>query len=423
MRAWQYVLFMCGQVGLMCLARFFFQWNLAYADQSGATADDHLLDPALFGLLILGFRLFDGVTDPIAGVLSDRWVSRGRERRYILLFAFLIPILGLALIFLPHHGMAPPLRWSLVTVGLLVFFIGYTLYGIPYWSLVADYAGEDHQVRRRLSNLLGLGMLIATAVIAVGSPSVVAKPGGFLAAALWFGIPGTILMALPFFAQPARPPRPHQAPDHREPSIVEMFSIALKHRRFLAVLVLFSGSQMSFTVMTAGAPFIAEQVLGGSVDDVPRLMGPFLLAAFPFFVLVPTISRRVGWERAVVAASLALGVVYTGTGLLGGDGARPFLVAGLLFAAAGPMAAVLLGIEGEAVTTCARESKGELTGIYFSVLNLVVKAMNGVATLIGGLLIKEKAYFLIGPAAGALLWVGVAGYFALRPRRQPAPPA
>ncbi|MBX3466980.1 MAG: MFS transporter [Planctomycetes bacterium] len=418
MRAWQYVLYACGQVGMMCLARFFFQWNMEYAREP--VSDGFLLAPALFGLVLLGFRIFDGVTDPVAGIISDRWVRRGRERRHLLLFAFFIPVVGLALVFRPDAAMSPGLRWGLATVGLFIFFVGYTVYAIPYWSLVADYAGDDHDARRRLSNCLGTGMLVATAIIAVVSPAIV-EGSGYFAAALWVGLPATALMVLPFFAQPRR--APVAPPSGPEPGLGEMLAIAFRDRRFLAVLVLFSGSQMSFTVMTLGSPAIAKEVLGGTVGDVPKLLGPFLLGAFPVFVFVPLLSRRLGWERAVVIASLALGVVYAGTRWLDDTGDSPFVRAGLLFACAGPMAAVLLGVEGEAVTTCARESKGELTAIYFGVLNLIVKAMNGVATLLTGVVLEQERFGLIGPLAGALLWVGVAGYFALRPRRQPAPAA
>ncbi|MCO5164891.1 MAG: MFS transporter [Planctomycetes bacterium] len=419
MRAWHYVLYACGQVGMMCLARFFFQWNMEYAREP--VGDGFLLAPALLGLLLFGFRIFDGVTDPVAGIISDRWVRRGRQRRHLLLFAFALPVVGLALIFRPDREMAEPLRWALATGGMFVFFVGYTVYAIPYWSLVADYSGDDHDVRRRLSNSLGTGMLVATAIIAVASPAVVVARGYF-EAALWVGIPATLLMVLPFFAQPGPQPAA-AAPAGPEPTLGEMLGTAFKDRRFLAVLVLFSGSQMSFTVMTAGAPAIASEVLGGTAGDVPRLLGPFLLGAFPFFVLVPTLSRRLGWERAVVVASLALGVVYAGTRFLDGEAPSPFLTAGLLFACAGPMAAVLLGLEGEAVTTCARESKGELTAIYFGMLNLVVKAMNGLAVFLTGVVLEQQRFGLIGPLAGALLWAGVAGYFVLRPRGGRAAPA
>lgn len=408
----QYVMYACGQIGMMTLARFFFQWNLEYARQP--VGSGFLLAPALFGLVLFGFRLFDGVTDPVAGVISDRWVRRGRRRRELLLLALVIPVVGLALMFLPDASMSEGLRWAVVVAGMFIFFVGYTIYGIPYWSLVADYAGDDGDVRRRLSNGLGAGMLVATAIIAIGSGAVIARVGYFQAT-LWFGIPATFLMVLPFFAQPRH--LPTVTPSGPEPRLRDMVATAFGHRRFLATLVIFSGSQMSFTVMTAGAAAISIELLGGTKEDVPLLLGPFLLTALPFFVLVPAISRRTGWERAVVVASLALGVAYGGTGLLGESVlGGPFVMAGVLFGLAGPMAAVLLGVEGEAITTCSREAGGDLTAIYFGVLNLVVKAMNGLAVFLAGVVLQTGHFRLIGPLAGALLGVGVLGYFLLRPR-------
>ncbi len=37
-----------------------------------------------------------------------------------------------------------------------------------------------------------------------------------------------------------------------------MLAASLKDRRFLALILLYVGSQMSFTMMTSAAPYIAE---------------------------------------------------------------------------------------------------------------------------------------------------------------------
>ncbi len=182
--------------------------------------------------------------------------------------------------------------------------------------------------------------------------------------------------------------------------------------------MIFAGSQMSFTVMTASAATIAVELLGGTQADTSKLLAPFILAAIPAFVAVPWLSRRFGWERSVVAASLLLGVVYAATGLLGRGiaGLSPMQTAGLVFACGGPMAAALLGIEGDAIATCSKETGGELTSVYFAAFNFVIKFMNGLAVFGAGLLIKYGLYRACGPTAGALLAAGVVGYFVLRPR-------
>ncbi|MEM0897887.1 MAG: hypothetical protein AAGJ79_13505, partial [Verrucomicrobiota bacterium] len=121
-------------------------------------------------------------------------------------------------------------------------------------------------------------------------------------------------------------------------------------------------------------------------------------------------------------ASIALAVVYTGTGGLGHAWiGSPMLTASVVFAFAGPMAAVLLGMEGEAIVDCARERGGDaLAGIYWGVFNFIVKIMNGVALLISGYLAdwsrtaEDIAVRGMGFAAGACLLVGVLVYAGIK---------
>jgi Na+/melibiose symporter-like transporter len=205
--------------------------------------------------------------------------------------------------------------------------------------------------------------------------------------------------------------------------LIRQLREAFKHRRFLAVLFIFSGSQMAFTVITVSAPFIAVRLLGGSEADVATIMAPFLGTAIPFFAFAPKLSKRFGWERMVVVASLALAAVYAGAGGLGLDviGTK-MTTAMVLFGLAGPMAAVILGLEAEAVTSCARETGREVTSLYFGVFNFMVKGLNGLATALTGILVTlandssvgTLAIRAMGFLAGALLVVGVAAYVAAR---------
>ena len=129
-------LYLSGQVGLMLMVRFLTQWLISFADERSPMADagDVLFSASTMGALFFGFRIFDGITDPLAGLLSDRWVAKGRDRRKLLWYAFALPGIGLSLVFLPTHEMTPFLRWVFACAGCFVFFVGYTFYGIPYYS-------------------------------------------------------------------------------------------------------------------------------------------------------------------------------------------------------------------------------------------------------------------------------------------------
>jgi Na+/melibiose symporter-like transporter len=328
--------------------------------------------------------------------------------------------MGLALVFSPTADMLPGLRWALIAAGMFVFFVGYTLYAIPYWSLVEDYSQGNKEVRTNLSNALGVGVLFATGLGFIVSPLLV-DGLGFLPGALIFAAIGTVLMTLPYFASPkgGAPPQPQE----HMPPLLESLIAGVTHRRFLAVIALFAGAQMSFTIMTGAAVYISEKLLDGTIKDVAKLLGPFLGTAVPTFAFVPMITRRIGWEKATVIGTVALGFAYMGAGLLGkGIIGSPMTTAMIVFACAGPGAAFGLGLEGEAIARCAEESKYKSTAMYFGVYNFIVKGLNGVMMLLFGYLAGKgtvSAVRAMPMFAGGFCILGVILYAAIKRGAQP----
>ena len=424
----KFSLFMCGQLGIMLLARFFFQWLIYFCNQP---VDEKLtlLSVSLVGLIMLGFRVFDGVTDPIAGSLSDLWVKSGRERRRLLWYMAPLPAIGITLCFLPSVTDSELVRWIYLLSGMLLFFIGYTLYAIPYWSLVGDYAQGDQQRRGKLSTLLGVGMLLATTVGFILTPIMISK-FGYLNSAITLALISIPLMIAPYFALPSSIDTQKSQPINNVHNNEDLggfkgqFSALLatiKHRHFLSVICLFAGSQMSFTVMTAAAPFIACDLLGGQEKDVAFILGPLLFMAIPASAFVPRLAKKLGWERSVALACTGLGLVYFGSIGLGASIIHsPLVTAAILFSLGGPMVAILLGLEGEAITSCASEVGGGV-GMYFGVYNLIVKGANGIAFAITSFIAANAKgdpwqVKLMGIAASLMLLFGLCSYFFLRPK-------
>ena len=490
MNLYRKIAFLMGQVGLMMLARYFFQWITKFCTESAeslkqiATQVDHIpttqaagevLSPiaricgtatseigqttlfsvGLVGAILMIFRIFDGVTDPLAGGLSDWWVRRGRQRRSLLWYSFWIAPIGLILCFAPTYEMNVTLRWTLLVGGMFVFFVGYTLYCIPYWSLISDYAGDDERDQQVLSTLLGAGILIATGLGFVVSPFLI-KWLGYGQSAWCFALVAAPLMVLPYFAAPptlsetstsGTAEADMSSDESKDTSgslaLISSLKRTFHNGRFLSLMFLFAGSQMSLTIMTAAAPFIAEGLLGESKDAVPLLMGPFLGMTLLSFPLVPWISRRLGWERAMMWASIGLSSVYLLTGTLGTAWlGSPLTTAMIIFAAAGPFVGVLLGLEGEAITHCAQDDGADYVSIYWGVFNLVVKSLNGLALWMSAMIaaricplresfwgqsffgdeawVGVSAVRSMGMSAGGLLLVGVLGYLWVRSARRTA---
>lgn len=408
-----------GQFGIMVLTRYLYQWVLKFSDSpaEGTT----LFAAAAVGAVMFGFRAFDGVTDPIAGAVSDWWVGQGRKRQNLLLFSFFLAPVGLAVTFTPDDAMPPVFRWAVFVIGLFVFFVGYTLYAIPYWTLVDDYSRQREGDRRALSNLLGLGLILATIVGFVLTPLLIDLLG-YRGGAVVLAVVAAGCMLGPIFAAPEATDRPasrHSALGLRE--VVRAFGGTFRNRRFVAVLALLAGSQMSFTILTAAAPYVAEDLLGGSEKDVSLLLGPLIVSAVPMFAFAPRVSRHLGWQRALMLTSVLLGVVYIGCSFLGGTLIHsPMVTAMVVFALAGPMIAMLLALDAEAIAACVPEADRGKVSLYFGVYNLVVKTLNGVALFLTAMLISLSGVGLGNAAvrltvitAGLLLFVGVVAGWAI----------
>jgi GPH family glycoside/pentoside/hexuronide:cation symporter len=126
---------------------------------------------AILGYLLLSVRLFDAITDPAIGYLSDKTQSRfGRRRPYIACGAILLAV---SMYFLFNPPEAPPLfetAWFGITIFCLFFF--WTAVVVPYESLGPEIT-FDYDER---TTLLGMrdGALIAGTLAAASSPAAVA---------------------------------------------------------------------------------------------------------------------------------------------------------------------------------------------------------------------------------------------------------
>jgi len=120
------------------------------------------LSPALAGLVFGIGKVWDAVTDPLMGYISDRTQSRfGRRRVYFL--AGIIPIaISFILMWVPLRVHSQGALFAYYSVAYILFATVFTMVMIPYSALAAELSG-DYKVRNRLSGApLLLGLFLAS---------------------------------------------------------------------------------------------------------------------------------------------------------------------------------------------------------------------------------------------------------------------
>lgn len=150
------------------------------------------LSPALAGLVFGIGKVWDAVTDPMMGYLSDRTKSRfGRRRVYFL--AGIIPItLSFILLWLPMDFKTQAALFLYYSFAYVLFATVFTMVMIPYSALAAELSG-DYKTRNKLSGarlfFSGFSSLLAATIPKIIIDSSKGSPSkGYVTMSVVFGI-------------------------------------------------------------------------------------------------------------------------------------------------------------------------------------------------------------------------------------------
>jgi len=99
----------------------------------------------MWSLVFLFPRIFDAITDPIMGFISDNTKSKwGRRRQYVLIGGILM---GLAYIFMWQLSKADGVEYNFWYFFLwsLVFYLGLTIFSVPYVAMGYEMSDDFHE--------------------------------------------------------------------------------------------------------------------------------------------------------------------------------------------------------------------------------------------------------------------------------------
>ena len=112
------------------------------------STDVLLIAPAIMGLIFSVSRIWDAISDPLVGYLSDRTsTSLGRRRTWIL-FSFIPIAIGFYAVFAPPQGLTGDgLSWWMA-VAIIGFYSAMTIFFVPHMALGAELSNDYHERSR-----------------------------------------------------------------------------------------------------------------------------------------------------------------------------------------------------------------------------------------------------------------------------------
>lgn len=270
-----------------------------------------LIDTAVIAVMTLIWKIFDAVSNPIAGVVMDKAFARsqdprGKFRPWILRVTPLLTISAI-LVFTAPGWVTGAARLVVAFVTYLMYELFYAIHSIALGGLLSAMAKNDAE-RADLSSARGIGAMISNIGIQVAFPLIISSFSNN--PALGYGLGVTVCAAGGFvtlllyysFTEERNTGFQSGTAPIRATDILEVFQ---KNRAFVALCVhgLLQGILMS--VGSSLSTYMYADVLGslalmsmGSVLTMP--------VSLVSMAAVPKLSRKLG-SMTVLQGSLLLG--------------------------------------------------------------------------------------------------------------------
>jgi len=374
------------------------------------------MDPLLVSVALAIAMVFDAVTDPMVGTLSDNLNTRWGRRHPLMLVASVPLGISLYLVFAPPQGLAHDALFLWLTVFTVLTRGFMTLYFVPWAAIAAELSDDYHERTSVMAYRYAVGwtigvlfplitytlLMASTPEYPVGQLNPAAYPNmGLLAGVLMaLGAVSTTVLTwkeIPYLRKHATP-----VPGFGLGQMFHELKSALQNPQFALIfmILLLSGAITGTT--TNATIYMATFFWGLSAEDL-RWFTLSAIGAVVAFPVVAAIQRR--WEKRSILLTCSLLAVADGIllvnlrflDLLPENGETMLLVILVSVGVLTAGIAVVHGVIGASIIADLADEHELRTGarqegMFFAGVSFSGKAASGLGTLMGGLVLSLLAF-------------------------------
>jgi len=349
--------------------------------------------PALAGTALMIGKIWDAITDPITGYISDRTRTRWGRRRPYMFIGSIISFFCMGLIFTPLQLSSQMRLFVYVTFLYCALNTAYTLVNIPYAALLPELT-EDYNQRTILT---GYRMSFAVVGTFVGAALVMPIIGMFSNVSVGWSMMGTFMGAVMLFSTLATI-FAIKEPTYTGTSELEGFATTfvevMKEKVFLSALLPWTFFITGTSMIQGALVYYFAYIFGneGLFQLALVALLSFSLLCIPIWV---QISKRIGKKACYMIGMSIMAAAVMLFSLLGKSLGPAFGVIVMGFAGVGlsthyvmPHSILPDIVEYDAVT----RNKGRREGVFSSLWTFSSKLGQALALALNGWILALFGY-------------------------------
>ena len=364
------------------------------------STDVLLIAPAVMGVIFSISRIWDAVSDPIAGYLSDRTTFKFGRRRTWMLISFIPISFGFLAVFSPPESMQGQSLDLWMMIAILSFYSAITLLNVPHMALGAELS-EDYHERTRLFGVRHIGFTLGSILALVSMSLLISEennPDGDvrqLASSLAFYAIGAMSLMI-FFAVSKLKENPEFQNRVNKNPFKAFRDVWINPHAKILIMVLFI-ENLGGAVIGVLTLYVTQYIVEAPAW-APLIIFAYMLPSALSVPLWIPLSRRFGKIRLWVFSLAFTGISFGGIFIIPFlDSVTDRLIVMFIGAALGGMAAGCGGAIGPSVKGDVIDYDEYLTGerkegSYFAALNFVFKSATGIMLLVTGFVLQFSGF-------------------------------
>ncbi len=343
-----------------------------------------LISPAAMGTIFLVSRIWDAISDPMAGYLSDRTRTRiGRRRPWMLAGAVPVGVCFVAMVAPPLALTGTELTWWMGGA-VVLFYTAFTVFSMPHDSLGAELS-IGYEDRNRIfgwrRGLFGLGALgLFVFVVHLSEVPNEAKRALMLPVGLAAGFGMSALIVFTGVRVRERPEYQGRGARHPYRAIADV----LRNRHARLLLMVFFLQQTGVAGLSVVTAYYTEYVLGDA-SLIGWLLGGFFVVSIASIPVWLALGRRFEKKPLMIVSMVTVGLTMGSMFFLRpGSAGLLALLAVVAGAMSGGLDVLFPSIQADVIDSDEHRTGERKEGVYFAVWNLGAKSAGALAAMIVG---------------------------------------
>jgi GPH family glycoside/pentoside/hexuronide:cation symporter len=354
------------------------------------STDVLLIAPAAIGLLIAASRLWDAISDPMAGYLSDRTRSRFGRRRAWMFYAAIPMGMGLIMLWSPPPVLEGVALVAWMGFALLVYETASTAFFVPHGAIGVELTPNYHE-RTRLygySHVIGaIGSILG--LVALYFMDIAEDKRSYAFFISTFA--GCCVILIVIWSTKKLPERiDYQGRGGTTATGAVWDVVRNPHARLLLTV---------YAIETFGAasvgllvPYLLDYVIVGMSGMLVPILLMYTVPQFAFTPMWIRLSRRFGKKRLWAFAMWLNAAVFIGYFFALNNPPLIWTLSFLLGLAAGCGAVIAPSIKADIIDYDEYMSNERKEGVYYAAWNFVRKGAASLTALATGLILQISGF-------------------------------